>query len=215
MALTKPEKQHFAATFVTTFLQGGFGSMSKREIELLVFHLLSNTRDYKKKSNYELASALRIPESRVKSMRLSSALRYSEINSIAVLHGIVLRLRDNQQHLNLEESKIEISLEDPIERREIENFLKLKGHHAEYHFNSEVLRIAPIRLFELIVETLENGEQEFNNLIQNSIEDDAASNRILRAAPNFQQKVTRLREEALSSATLATLIAGALGLVGG
>ncbi|KOR30200.1 hypothetical protein TI05_14365 [Achromatium sp. WMS3] len=72
--MTKTEQQHFTKQFLDLFLANGFGSMSKRDTELAVFHLLRNTSEYQGKSNYELAKLLKIPESRIKSLRLASAV---------------------------------------------------------------------------------------------------------------------------------------------
>ncbi|KOR31173.1 hypothetical protein TI04_02265 [Achromatium sp. WMS2] len=209
--MTKTEQQEFAVRFLEIFLAGGFGSLTKREVELAVFYLLRRTSDYQDKSNYELATMLRIPEYKVKSLRLTSALKYETINRAAILGDIVIRLAANNQYANFDKGKVEISLEDPIEKRELEQYLKSKGHHAEYTINSEILRIAPVRLFELIVDNMENGEAEFDRLVREHLEDTAASERILEGAPSIGQKLTRLRKEVLDTNTLVSLLGGAIG----
>ncbi len=212
--MTPDEKEKFATKFLKVYLAAGFGSLPKREIDLIVFHHLCQSRDFRRKTNYELASLLKIPESRIKALRLASALKYAQINSKAILGRIVLRLSEGHQFANIENGKLEISIEDPIEQRELENFLKGKGHFAEYTFNSEVLRIAPIRLFELIVENMERPNEEFNNLVQQHIDDRAASERILDGAPTLKQKLSRLRKETMSANTLTALLSGAAGAFG-
>ncbi|NOT98901.1 MAG: hypothetical protein HOO97_07385 [Sideroxydans sp.] len=209
--MTRDEKEKFATDFLEIYLATGFGSLPKREIDFIVFHHLCQSREFRGKTNYEVASLLKMPESRIKSFRLTSALKYQEINSKVILGQIVVRLSKGQQFANIESGKLEISLEDPIERRELENFLKTKGHFAEYKFNTEVLRIAPIRLFELIVENLERPDEEFNTLVQQHIEDSAASERILDGAPTLKQKLARLRKEVVSVNTLTALLSGAAG----
>jgi len=207
--MTRDEKEKFATAFIDLYVTAGLGSLPKREIDLFVFHHLSQSRELKGKSNYELASALKVPESRIKSLRLASALKYQDINPKAILGNVILRLSKGQQFANIENGKIEISLEDPVEKREVENFLKIKGHFAEYTFNSEVLRISPVRLFELIVENMEKPEEQFNSLVREHIKDTAASERILDGAPTFKQKLSRLRKEVMNANTLAALLGGA------
>ena len=191
----------------------GFGSMSKSEIDLLVFHLLMTTNEYRGKTNYELAIMLKTPESRIKTLRLNSALKYQEINSRAILGRIVDRLAHNEQFALFEDGTIEISLEDPIEKRELENFLKVRGYHAEYTLNSELLRIKPIRLFELIVENVENAQQEFNALVQAHINDAEQVEELIDNALTLSQKFKRLRRATLNADTLRTLLGGAIGLM--
>lgn len=209
--MTKFEAQQFATRFLELFLANGFGSMTKRETELVVFHLLRDTREYRNKSNYEIASLLKIPESKVKALRLASALKYESLNKTAILSKIVLRLAENRQYVNFDKGKIEISLEDPIEKRELEQYLKSKGHHAEYTLNSEVLKIAPIRLLELIVENMERGEAEFDRLVRENLNDIETSARILDNALTLSQKFAQLKKELLSTSSLISLLSSAIG----
>jgi len=212
--VTRDEKEKLASALLELYVKAGFGSPTKRDVDLLIFHHVTQATENRGKTNYQLASLLKIPESRVKANRLASALKYQNINSKAILGNIVLRLSRAQQFSNVDKGKIEISLEDPVERREIENFLKSKGHFAECTFNAEVLRIAPIRLFELIVENMENGEDQFNHLVRQHINDQAASDRILEGAPTLNQKLARLRKETMTPNTLISLLGGAAGALG-
>src|SRR5690606_31107848 len=86
------EQQGFADEFLRHWLAGGFGSMTKRETELLVVHLLRQRGEYRGLSAYELAVRLRIPERPIRTLRLESALKYEDISSRAVLGRIVQRL---------------------------------------------------------------------------------------------------------------------------
>jgi hypothetical protein len=204
--VTRDEKEQFASTLLTLYAESGFGSPSKREVDLLIFHHVTQARENRGKTNYQLATLLKIPESRVKSFRLASGLKYQLLDSKAILRNIVIRLMRAQQFSAIDNGKLEISLEDPVEKRELENFLKSKGHFADYTFNAEVLRIEPIRLFELIVENMENAEDRFNVAVRQSIDDQAASDRILEGAPTLRQKFARLRKETMTAGTLGALL---------
>lgn len=132
-----------------------------------------------------------------------------------MLSRIVERLVYSEQFANLTEGKIEISLEGPIEKRELENFLKSKGHFAEYTLNSEVLKITPIRLLELIMEHVENANAEFDQIVRTHITDRGMSARILSNAPSLKQKLDKLRAENLNIDTLKTLIGVGFRLLAG
>lgn len=213
--MTRDEKEKLANEIVSMYLDSGFGSPSKREVDLLLFHHITQARENKGKSNYELSALLKIPESRIKTFRLASALKHEVINTKAILGNIIIRLSKGYQYTTVTNEKIEISLEDPVEKRELENFLKSKGHFAEYTFNAEVLRIAPVRLFELIVENMEQAEDQFNTLVRQHIEDRAASERILEGAPTLKQKFTRFRKETITAKTMMSLIGAAASAFGG
>ncbi len=187
----------------------------KEKHDLFVFHFLTKSSEYKGKSNYDLAKAFGVPETRVKAMRLNSALKYEDIKPRAVLGRVVGRLIHSEQYANLSDGKIEVSLEDPIEKRELENFLKLRGHYAEYTLNTEVLKIAPIRLLELIMEHVERSNDEFDQIIRANITDASVSERILADAPTLKQKFNKLRAESLNMSTLKTLIGVGFALMTG
>lgn len=209
--MNQREKQEFAEKFTEVYLAQGFGSLPKSEIDLLVFHLLSKTRDFEGKANYQVSTMLKIPEARVKTLRMNSALKYDKINSRAVLSQIIQRFVESEQFTEFQDGKFELSLEDPIEKRELENFLKKRGHHAEYALNTEVLKISPVRLFELIVENLEHPRERFNEIVQANIGDAEATRILTEEALTLGQKFTRLRREALNADTMKSLVGAAAG----
>lgn len=209
--MTPEEKQTFTEEFIDKFLISGFGSMPKSESDLLIFHLLTQTSEYRGKSNYELAAMLKVPESRIKNMRLNSALKYKVINSKAVLGEVVLRFTHSEQFAAFDSGKVELSLEDPIEQRELENFLKVRGYHAEYTLNSEVMKISPMRLFELIIENVDNPDQEFNQIVQAHLEEAHNVVELIDDALTLKQKFRKLRGEVLDANMLKTLVGAAAG----
>ena len=192
--MNQAEKIALAEAILDKYLSLGFGSQTKSELDLLVFHYINESNEYKKLSNYELASKLKIPESSVKRLKLSSALRYKDINSKAILGEIVLRATNGDQPLDVRSGKIDVSLENPLEKRELENYLKIGGHSAEYTLNSEVLRIEPIRLLELMVDNIERAETEFATVVTNALEDQELSSRIVGQDDNAKRQLKRARE---------------------
>lgn len=211
--MTNDEKLQLATALLDLYSDTGFGSPSKREVDLLIFHHITQSKENLGKTNYQLATALKIPEARIKTYRLASALKYQTINSKAILGRIVQRLLDAREHLVVEDNKIEISLEDPIEKRELENFLKTKGHFAEYTFNSETLRIAPIRLLELITDNIEDADTQLKNIINQGITDQDKSKRILKGNPNKLLILERLRTGSISADTIISLALKAADLL--
>ena len=202
-------------SLVNSYLEMGFGALPKREIDLFIFKNLMEMTAYKGKSNYELAELLKIPESRIKTLKLNSALRHKTVNSKAILGRIVDRLIKSEQYAEFQEGKMEVSLEDPLERRELENFLKKRGHHAEYLLNSEVLRISPVRLFEVILDNVTNAQNEIDVIIRSSINDNEAAEAILAGGEDMSQKLAKLRKALLTPDTLRSLIGAGFTLMTG
>lgn len=211
--MTPIEKTEFFDKFIDLYLKMGFGGVSKREIDLFVFHHLTSGGEYKMKTNYQLANLLRIPESKIKQLKLHAGLKYATINSKAILGELVIRITNSHQFKGLKDGEqIEISLENPMEKRELENFLKLNGDHAEYTLNGEVLKISPIQLFRLLAENLDNPEREFTKLIQDSTIDQKSRQKIISKGLSLKQKFDRLREEHLTVENIKSLIIGGIEL---
>ncbi|WP_181001199.1 hypothetical protein [Campylobacter concisus] len=66
--------ENFGKEFLEHYLSGSFGSMSKSETEILIFHLLS--KHFEISSNYEISNLLKISETKVKNLTLNAHLRY-------------------------------------------------------------------------------------------------------------------------------------------
>ncbi|KAA0876356.1 hypothetical protein [Nitrincola tapanii] len=209
--LTEDQYKEFGEQFVARFLAHGFGAMTKTEIDILVFHLLSESSEIKDKSNYHVANKLQISESKVKSMRLNAALKYKQANHKAVLANIVTRVTDEMAKPEFEGGKVTITIENPVEQRELEHAIKSVGRNIEYGLNKELLKISPIALFELVVSNLENPEQEFENIIQAQITDQDKQNNIINNALTFRQKLNKLGEEISEKASLISILGAAGG----
>ena len=70
--------ENFGKEFLEHYLSGSFGSMSKSETEILIFHLLS--KHFEISSNYEISNFLKISETKVKNLTLNAHLRYGRNN---------------------------------------------------------------------------------------------------------------------------------------
>jgi hypothetical protein len=148
----------------------------------------------------------------VKRYKLSSALRYDTINSKAILSEIVLRTIDGDQTLGIRGGKVEISLENPLEKRELENYIKVNGHSAECTLNTEVLKIEPIRLLELMVDNIDRAQQEFAEVLTEALQDQALSVQIIGQDDNIRRQLKRARQH-LGDANTILSVCKSLGLL--
>jgi hypothetical protein len=211
VTLTEGQKKNFGQEFITKYLAGGFGAMTKSEMDILIYHLISESVDLKDKSNYEVANRLLIPESKVKSLRLNAALKYKQANHKAVLANIVSRITAEMTKPEFESGTVTITIENPVEQRELEHALKSEGRNIEYGLNKELFKIKPIALFELVASNFENREAEFTAIIQAQIQDQEKQASIINEALTFRQKLNKVGEEINDKAS----IIGLLGAIGG
>lgn len=209
--LTEAQYTEFGKKFVERFLAHGFGVMTKTEIDIFVYHLISESSEIKNQSNYHVANKLQIPEAKVKTMRLNAALKYKPANHKAVLANIVSRVTDEMAKPEFEGGKVTITIENPVEQRELEHAVKSAGRNIEYGLNKELLKISPIALFELVVANLENPEKQFEAIIQAKISDTDKQNKIIDGSLTFRQKINKVGEEITEKSGLISLLGAAGG----
>lgn len=204
--LKEEQDRKFGKNFIERYLAHGFGSMTKTEIDILVFHLLSETDEIMGKSNYHVANFLKITESKVKSLRLNAALRYKPANHKAVLVNIITRIIEEMEKPEVKDGLVTITLENPVERREFEYAVKSCGRTIEYGLNNELLKISPIALFEIVLKNLDNAEQIFKTIVQKLISDQDKQNAIMNSAHTFQQRIKELFEEVVDKKSIIGLL---------
>ena len=82
------DQRAFATGILTALGQQAFGTMQKRELDLLIFHLLSKTKQLQRFTNYKWANLLHISETRVRALRADAALRFERADHQAALTRI-------------------------------------------------------------------------------------------------------------------------------
>ena len=171
----------------------------------------SESKELKDKTNYHIANKLQVTESKVKSLRLNSALKYKQANHKSVLANIVTRITEEMQKPDFENGVVTITIENPAEQRELEHAIKSVGRNIEYGLNKELFKISPLALFEIVVTNLENAESEFTNIIQAKIQDSEKQERIINHTLTLRQKFNKVGEEITDKASLISLLGAAGG----
>ena len=205
--------EDFVTKFLEYYLANGFGALQKREIDVLVFHLISSLEQIKDKSNYEIANFLKISESRVKSLRLEASLKHKPANHKVILGKIVSDLIDQLSRPDFIDGFLTLTLEDPVERRELEYAIKKIGYQVEYGINREVLKINPLSLLSIIIDNIENGEREFNKLVKSQIKNREKQSQVLDSALTLRQKINKAGDELSNKSGLLALIVEASRLM--
>ncbi len=213
MKFTDNQKKYFAEKFLERYLDNGFGAMSKRDIDVLVFHLLSESEDLRGMSNYHVGNTLRISETRVKSLKMEASLKYAQPDHKEVIAKIIQALIEEMKKPSFQDGYVEIGLEDPVQKRELEEAIRRIGHHVEYGINREILKITPLGFLEIIMDNVDDGEKEFRNLVRKHVADEQKQKLILDSGLTFRQKLNRLGNELSEKADLISLLATAAKLI--
>jgi hypothetical protein len=210
---TDDDCKEFGKKFLGTYLSLGFGVLSKKETESLIFSIIEKTTEFKGKRNYDIANELRITEARLKTLRLEAAMRFATLNYKAHLGNIVQTFLDRDVIPALNTDKIELLLENPVEKREYENAVKVAGQHVEYGRNREIVVTTPAALLAVIVSNAEKGQEHFKSIVQANIANAKQQKEILNASLTLPQKISRLAE-GLTPVAVKAIFISAKGLLG-
>lgn len=153
MALSLSNPDQFGRDFLSHFDRDGWGSLSKRDLELLLFVLLEKDGALPRQcSNYDIARRLRVTESKVSSLRRDSYARWRPLigeEETGVVKRILLSALD-EAHLEramrffgqkMSEGNIPLLIEHPDDRAEFEHAVKAVGGIPVFERNREVLLV--------------------------------------------------------------------------
>jgi len=137
-----PKIDSFSKEFLDTYLKQGFGSMTKHDFELLIYHLLANKIDLlANKSTYEISNLLSLPENKIKNIQLESYLKYEHKNHKNCIDKVISEIQAANIKPELDGNKIKFTLDNVILKRELEHAIKKAGYSVDYSFNKDIVSI--------------------------------------------------------------------------
>lgn len=150
-------------SLINEYLERGFGTMTKREFEVMILHdLLQN--ELKGKSNYEISRKLGITEAKVKGLVYEVSLKYDKDEETRKQ-----RFMQAIQKVNLFEKKdhVVFSIEDKATRSYLDALLKSKGRFSDKSFNSEIVIMRTIDFVDLLDSLFSPSEK--NRIMEEAI----------------------------------------------
>ncbi|MCL9685879.1 hypothetical protein [Legionella maioricensis] len=147
-------KDEFTKEFLNKYLELGFGSLSKHDIDLLVYYLIKkHSKLFNGKSNYELSSLLKITERKLQSIQIESYLRYENISISINLNELIGKIGSGDIKPEIEGDKIRILIDSPVLKRDFEYAITTIGHLVDYSFNKNILTLRLSSFFEALGNT--------------------------------------------------------------
>lgn len=189
--LTEDEKIAFAEGFLNRFLAYGFGTLPKREIEILIFHLLYHRSHlFSDLSNYDIANQLKISESRVKSFKAEASLKYQQVEHLVALEEIArLFFEFHKTHPVLEGDMIQFVLEDPVLKREFEHAVKNLGYFVDYSFNKEIVKVRTEVFLEIFVTNFDSIEEKFIETVKENAENEKEYQKFIAKSRPLNERI--------------------------
>jgi hypothetical protein len=136
--------ESFKSDFLKAYLAGGMASLSKRDIDALVMHLLDqqgvdDDAPLRSLSNQQVSVKLRTPVARIRALRYEATLKYVESNEAFAKWKFLEILA--QSRFDAEKDKIGFVIEDTFTRNWIQGVLKAEGLVFDNSFNSEIVKV--------------------------------------------------------------------------
>lgn len=162
---TSPKaKADFFDAFWTTWSFNGFGTLTKKDTELLIFCCLKRAFGTSgPQNNYAWARLLRLTPTKIKAMRLEAHLRFGHLfgessgsdmkqflQSFNKLHGIELNGLETTGDIT--DVTVGFVVEDPVIQMEIDHRLKLIGSYLDFRRNREVITIGLTSFFLILAD---------------------------------------------------------------
>ena len=144
---TETDKK-FVDSFLRKYVSLGFGNLPKKEIDILVFGLISRLGYLEGKDYYEIARELKIEERRVKRLVLEDSLRS---DAEATLLPSLTKIRDRifltqETRLEFKDESVSLLIEDPVERRDFVYATRSVGYSFDENLNPDRISL-PIYVF--------------------------------------------------------------------
>lgn len=147
----------FKSKFLGHYLAFGIGSFSKRDIDVLVLHLLDEEGDSKDSqplkgmSNQQVSLKLRTPVSKIKSLRYEAALKYGGNSSELATHARweMLKVLANAK-FEFEQDRVCFVIEDMLTKNWVQGVLKESGLIFDSSFNSEIVKVDTSKFCEAL-----------------------------------------------------------------
>ena len=149
------------------YYEHNFGSTSKSDIDLLMFHLyVSRLADYG--SDYAVSNQLGITQQRIQGLRIKRKLKYMPSQNFdwKVVFAEILGSKGNYDEKT---RRVSVLIKDPNLYIEIENFLENElGYFADYTLNRKILQLRVEYCLELLLKAVgeeNDGERKVNEIV--------------------------------------------------
>lgn len=116
--------QNFVEDLLEEYITKSFGTLSKRDLEVLLFHLLIKHGHFGKQINYfEISKTLRISESRVRNLYQDVQLRYNLYSDEEAREHFIQIIEKNKFDKDSQD-RYRFQIRDPLLRQYIEEWVE-------------------------------------------------------------------------------------------
>lgn len=146
----------FAEILVSNYLNQGFVSMAKRDLDLLLLYALCEDGQYSFPKDFHLACRqLKLSEAKLRGMLKDMQLRYNPISGETAIQKFVDIVQN--QEFDIDGSRISFIVRDPMLRIYIEEWIAKASCFSDTSFNPNVVKMTYKGFEKLINFAFENS----------------------------------------------------------
>lgn len=159
------DKAAFTDAFLTAYLQDGFTSMSKREIDLLVLRLLVDHKDGWSWENppnaFEMAQALRAKRTRLRSMmdELSFRMLADEENAKKRLKTLIKKQCEGEGNAITQAGTVRLQIEDGFLREYAKSLVQEDFGIVDTSFDRSIITLPAAKFLSLVAHLFDADQQ--------------------------------------------------------
>lgn len=174
----KDEKKAEAFDFVIeNAFRSGFGTLSKTELDAILFAALMKFGEKQETTNLELSKVLQITQRRIQNLKESVSVKYLQINEEEAIAEFI----DKLEFAKRDEKYIDIPINNVAVKNEIEGILDKNNILLHSQLNPKIFRIRIDDLMEMMIvfETIIDDSLKIEDIKQSIIEKVKSSDDIL------------------------------------
>ena len=149
----------FAEEFLDKYTAVGFGALSKREVDLLLIHLLQkHLHGFRSKSDFDAALSLRTTKRKIRGLR--DEVSFRETNGEELLNAHLRNELRRAEVLPSDHGMVKIQLDDAVLRGYAEKIVRTEFGIVDSSFNSAILQLSGEKYLLLCLTVLTPEERE-------------------------------------------------------
>lgn len=192
--LSIEQKARFFDELAKRFYNRNFGTVTKAEFDLMMFHFYfePHKNKFEKPSTYAISKALGITQERVRNLIVKENLIYPSTTDVKVFFNTFLK---SKIQYNKTQNSVEIPVLDPRVLIEIEHEIELAGGFVRYKANKKSLAVSLADFSKLLL--------RFDDKLKGKEKDEAQ--KLISTAAAKEKELTPDRLQELLGKTLPLL----------
>lgn len=140
-AASEADLRNVVSRLLTAFSRPAFGSLPKREADILIFEAMRDLGVISKGASvYELMTDLRVTRAKAQQLLFDSGMRSPETNP-ALLDDLVISAICNSRYAK-DNNYFVLEIENPLVQAHLKEIIRRTGHVSDSSFNSAIVRLS-------------------------------------------------------------------------